>query len=189
MIYWRFMPEGCRKAEQTACAQQLLAEALKREYQMLILPQIEKTEKGKPYFADYPEIHFNYSHCRDVAVCVLSSARTGIDIETIRPFHEQTARRFCCDREWNWLEKQEDKDLAWIRVWTLKEAYVKYTGTGIRTNLSQIDMLDVLESQSEQKEVWDHGTKVILYAESIQNCRKWISVFGEQKINTTMCCI
>ena len=45
MIYWRFMPEGCRKAEQTACAQQLLAEALKREYQMLILPQIEKTEK------------------------------------------------------------------------------------------------------------------------------------------------
>ena len=104
-------------------------------------------------------------------------------------FHEQTARRFCCDREWNWLEKQEDRDLAWIRVWTLKEAYVKYTGTGIRTNLSQIDMLDVLESQSEQKEVWDHGTKVVLYAESIQNCRKWISVFGEQKINTTMCCI
>mgnify|MGYP004525421831 CR=1 FL=1 len=189
MIYWRSMPEDCRKAEQTACAQQILAEALKREYQMSALPRIEKTESGKPYFADYPEIQFNYSHCRTMAVCVLSSARTGIDIETIRPFHERTARRFCCDREWNWLKGQEDQDLAWIRIWTLKEAYLKYTGTGIRTDLKQLDILDVLESRTEQKTIWDHGKQVSLYAESIQNGREWISVFGEQKINTTMCCV
>ena len=167
MIYWRSMPEDCRKAEQTACAQQILAEALKREYQMSALPRIEKTESGKPYFADYPEIQFNYSHCRTMAVCVLSSARTGIDIETIRPFHERTARRFCCDREWNWLKGQEDQDLAWIRIWTLKEAYLKYTGTGIRTDLKQLDILDVLESRTEQKAIWDHGKQVSLYAESI----------------------
>lgn len=189
MIYRRSMPEGCRKSEQTACAQQLLAEALKREYGIPVLPRIERTEKGKPYFADYPEIHFNYSHCRDVAVCSLSSARTGIDIEMIRPFHEWTARIFCSDREWGWLEKQTDRDLAWIRIWTLKEAYVKYTGSGIRTDLSRLDMLNVLENQTEQKEVWDHGEKVILYAETILCGREQISVFCEQKINKIMCCI
>ena len=120
---------------------------------------------------------------------MLSSARTGIDIETIRPFHERTARRFCCDREWNWLKGQEDQDQAWIRIWTLKEAYLKYTGTGIRTDLKQLDILDVLESRTEQKVIWDHGKQVCLYAESIRNGREWISVFGELKMNTTMCCV
>ena len=77
MIYWRSMPEGCGKAEQTTCARQLLAEALKREYRIQVLPRIERTENGKPYFADYPEIHFNYSHCKNAVVCAVQLTRAA----------------------------------------------------------------------------------------------------------------
>ena len=39
---------------------------------------------GKPYFEDYPDIHFSVSHCREMAVCAFSESNVGCDIEMIR---------------------------------------------------------------------------------------------------------
>lgn len=189
MIYWRSMQQGLTRKEQTVFAQQLLADALKKEYGMELLPKIKKETQGKPYFAEYPAIHFNYSHSRDAVICILSDRRTGIDIEAVRPFHEKSAKRFCSDREWAWLEKQVKKDREWIKLWTLKEAYVKYTGIGIRTDLRCVDVLDTVISQKGQKEVLDHGRKKVLYAETIQRGMEQIAVICEQKIDKTICCI
>lgn len=189
MIYWRSMPEGLKRKEQTVFAQKLLADAVKIEYQRCMLPKLGRTVSGKPYFINNPDIQFNYSHCKKAVVCTVSGAAVGIDIETIRPFQARTAEHFCSEREWNWIKKQTDQDLAWIQIWTMKEAYVKYTGTGIRTDLRCLDTLDAMESKEAQKEFWDHGKKAVLYAESFSYMAEVIAVIGEQKINTTICCV
>lgn len=189
MIYWRSMPEGLKKKEQTVFAQRLLTDAVKIEYQMSELPELDRTAFGKPYFAKCPAILFNYSHCNKAVVCAIGSANVGIDIETVRPFHARTAEHFSSEREWEWMRKQENQDLAWIQIWTLKEAYVKYTGTGIRTDLRCLDVLDALEGRTAQKEILDHGKRVMLYAESFPNRTEVISAVCEQKINRTICCI
>ena len=105
MIYWRTMEEGLKKAEQTAFARTLLLDALRKEYGITRLPEIARTPHGKPYFLNYPELYFNYSHSKHAAACVLSKQAVGIDLEQIRNYSEKTAQRFCSQGEWVWLQR------------------------------------------------------------------------------------
>ena len=72
-------PEGPRV--QSVLAELLLRRALREEYGLTELPKIETGEKGKPFFPDHPEIHFNLSHCKYAVACALDSAPVGVDAE------------------------------------------------------------------------------------------------------------
>ena len=72
-------PEGPRV--QSVLAELLLRRALREEFGLAELPKIETGEKGKPFFPDYPEIHFNLSHCKYAVACALDSAPVGVDAE------------------------------------------------------------------------------------------------------------
>lgn len=125
MIYWRTMEEGLKKTEQTAFARTLLLDALRKEYGITRLPEIARTPYGKPYFLNYPELYFNYSHSKHAAACVLSKQAVGIDLEQIRNYSEKTAQRFCSQGEWVWLQRQPDLNKAWIQIWTNERSMVK----------------------------------------------------------------
>lgn len=144
MIYYTHCKETLTHEEQRSAAHRLLLEGIKREYGLTTLPAMVSQEGGKPYFPAHPEICFNYSHSRGRIACALAGTPVGIDLERIRPFREKTALRFCHEREWQWLLKQRDPDSAWIRIWTIKEAYAKYTGLGLRLQMSRLDFSDVL---------------------------------------------
>ena len=62
-------------------AELLLRRALREEYGLAELPKIETEEKGKPFFPDHPEIHFNLSHCKYAVACALDRAPVGVDAE------------------------------------------------------------------------------------------------------------
>lgn len=189
MIYLRKMPEGLTRKEMSDFAQMLLKDALKKEYRLSELPEIHRSSYGKPYFLNYPEIHFNYSHCRNGVVCALSKSEIGIDMETVRKYSEKTAKRFCSEREWAWLNKQDNLDKEWIHIWTMKEAYVKYTGAGIRMDLRCIDMADVLMSQTEESvKVWV-GQEETVHIQSIFENDSWITVCGIFEKEKTIYCI
>lgn len=101
---------------------------------------------GKPYFVEIDDkgrekatdIYFNLSHSQEMSVCVLSRQPVGIDIEKIRPYNVKVAHRILSEEEWVSLQKSEDKDRDFIRFWTLKEAYGKYTGEGLGTDFKNV---------------------------------------------------
>lgn len=90
-----------------------------------------KNQYGKPYFKDYPEIHFNVSHSGTMALAVFSDKPVGCDIEKMREANFKVAERFFCRSENQYIRSQSDPDLAFWRLWTLKESFLKALGTGI----------------------------------------------------------
>lgn len=88
-------------------------------------------EYGKPYLPEYPHLHFNISHCDIGCAVVVADCPVGVDIQDVRPFSWDVAKRVCCERELAELEKSTDRDKLFTDMWTMKESYGKMTGRGI----------------------------------------------------------
>lgn len=96
------------------------------------LPEILRAENGKPYFKDAPW-HFSISHTPRHVFCVLSLKEVGLDAEEMdRPIKLALADKILSEAEKKEYEKAEDKRLALLKFWVLKEAGAKFTGEGIR---------------------------------------------------------
>ncbi len=115
---------------QSALAYLLLRYGLTEIYGIETIPLIEKGKQGKPFFPDLPDICFNISHCRNAVACGLSSKPIGVDVQHIVPYKETVASFFMTEDERNAAFKG-DRDLNFTRLWSMKESYVKYLGTGI----------------------------------------------------------
>jgi len=98
--------------------------------------ELLKGENGKPYIKGIP-IHFNISHAGDFVVCAFSEQAIGIDIEQIREIDLKIGQRFFCQAEYEDLLEQETSDQLdyFYSLWTLKESYIKWLGTGMSTPL------------------------------------------------------
>ena len=108
----------------------LLQRALREEYGITEVPEFVYNEFGKPSFSNLP-IHFSLSHCKDAVACAVSNHNIGIDVETIVPYNPDVARRICTAAELKMLTQSEDKDVDFIKLWTMKEAISKYEGMGL----------------------------------------------------------
>ncbi|MBO5842695.1 MAG: 4'-phosphopantetheinyl transferase superfamily protein, partial [Clostridia bacterium] len=103
-------------------------------------------EKGKPR-ANLP-LHFNVSHAGAYVLCAVANTPIGADIEQIKPFRAGMVARYftAAEAAYIWGNNppldgnvtDADTCARFYRVWTAKEAYVKMTGTGISTDLTQI---------------------------------------------------
>ena len=95
------------------------------------LPQIALTPRGKPYFTD-SDWHFSITHTRHYAFCALSRSPVGIDAEELdRDIDLRLADKMLSPTEFAQYEKAEDKRLALLTFWVLKEAQAKLTGEGL----------------------------------------------------------
>jgi 4'-phosphopantetheinyl transferase len=75
-----------------------------------------------------------------MAGCAVSaSTAIGLDIEPItrRPQWQKVVKRWFSSQEAAWLLAADDPE-AFLRVWTLKEAWLKATGRGIADNLQTL---------------------------------------------------
>lgn len=129
----RFKHELGRKT--CAAAYLLLCEALRKEYGIEEPPVFEYGEHGKPVLAGFPNVHFNLSHCRVAAICVVSDKPVGVDIETIHPYNESLVRYTMNDDE---VQRINGSGLEFTKLWTQKEAVVKLSGRGITTDLKTV---------------------------------------------------
>jgi 4'-phosphopantetheinyl transferase len=91
---------------------------------------------GKPRLA-FPEVplHFNLAHAGGFAVYAFADCEVGVDIEAVRPManQESIVRRFFSREEcgeWLALDASQ-RDDAFYRCWTRKEAYIKALGGGL----------------------------------------------------------
>ena len=119
-------------------AYQLLKQGLREEYGITENPIFEYNEHGKPTIVGHPEIHFNLSHCKEAAVCVVSDHPTGIDVESLREYKESLVRYTMNDEEIREIESAENPASAFIRLWTMKEATMKLVGTGISNDMKSV---------------------------------------------------
>lgn len=117
----------------------VLRYALREEYGCPELPETARGIYGKPFFPEYPHIQFNISHSGEYVLCALGQKELGIDIEHTRASDERLYARVLSARERSWLERQKDKKAAFIRLWTLKESYIKATGEGFRTEVRKVE--------------------------------------------------
>jgi 4'-phosphopantetheinyl transferase len=101
-------------------------------------------ENGKPRLAN-DALHFNVSHCDDVAVFAFSKTHeVGVDVEAIRPVREADAiaAQFFTEREraaYTALTPRV-RILEFLRLWTRKEAFVKALGAGFSVPLERFDL-------------------------------------------------
>lgn len=94
------------------------------------LPPLSAAPGGKPDFAA-AGWHLSLSHGRTMAAAALCRLPVGVDVETLRPVHPRLFRRVLAEKERAWLEQAPDRDAAFLQLWTLKEAFAKYTGAGL----------------------------------------------------------
>ena len=113
--------------------------------------RFQRTEQGKPYAENCP-LHFNVSHSGDWIACAVSSRPIGIDIEQLRQPDLKIARRLCTPEEAAWLEPDAPHRL--LQIWTEKEAYFIWKGSGIQ-NLQSISHFD-LQPHLQQTETADY---------------------------------
>ncbi|MBQ8656051.1 MAG: 4'-phosphopantetheinyl transferase superfamily protein [Prevotella sp.] len=132
----RFKHEAGQR--QCAAAYLLLMQGLREEYAITDKPVFEYGEHGKPVMVGLPHIHFNLSHCREAAVCMLADRPVGVDIETIRDYKESLVRYTMSDAELQQIQAADRPDVEFTRLWTQKEAVLKQAGTGIRTDMKTV---------------------------------------------------
>ena len=114
------------------CAQayKLLRELLSENYCITGDVEFDYHTDGKPFLKDYPEIHFNFSHCRRAVLCAVGDSPLGVDVEQIQ-YDPDLARIVLSPRELAATESSQDPALAFTELWTRKESLLKLLGTGL----------------------------------------------------------
>ena len=107
---------------------------------------------GKPYVVapDLARQPFNIAHTDGLVICGVGSdvhELVGIDVEKLdRRTDPALAERYFSTPEIEYLQTKTDEKSrqdAFLRVWTLKESFIKAIGTGLQTPLADFAFVDV----------------------------------------------
>lgn len=97
---------------------------------------------GKPSFNRRKSLDFSLSHSGSMAICSLSDCGpVGCDIESPGRRSLPAARRFFHPNEYEHIICSADPGREFLRIWTLKESYIKALGTGLATRLSSFEIV------------------------------------------------
>ena len=91
-----------------------------------------------------PAIHINLSHTKGALLCGLSHVSPlGVDLENIQRDvkFEKLQERCFTPAENDWIAEAPSLRDGFFRAWTLKEAYLKATGLGIRIELKDLEIV------------------------------------------------
>lgn len=112
--------------------QRILADILKDGYKIEEMPTILRDEMGKPYFED-GKLHFNVSHSGEYLAIAISECPVGVDIQAPKNIREGMYKKVVQPEEAKLIGEEYQKDF--LRLWTLKESFVKAEGKGLRISM------------------------------------------------------
>jgi 4'-phosphopantetheinyl transferase len=125
-------------AHQKEVARSLIQYGLLHEYD-ITNEEIVKSPLGRPRLKKERNIKLSISHCEGAVAVVISDHEVGIDVERVRSYEREAARRILTEKEWSVLSKEKvNPDELFFRYWTLKESYIKALGTGLTYPLKNI---------------------------------------------------
>lgn len=109
--------------------------------------QFQSSAEGRPSLAppfDRMGLHFNLAHTSGVvAMAVCRHERVGVDVEKLGSAPLAVADRFFSAAEAAQLRSlpPDAQPRRFMRLWTLKEAYLKAVGTGLAGGLGRMSFL------------------------------------------------
>ena len=128
---------------------------------------------GKPFFADLPQVHFSVSHSGSYFACAFDRSPLGMDIEHIsirrdcdEKRWEKIARRFFTHTEYEYVLNGGKE--SFLQIWVRKEAYLKFTRTGIASGLARINFVNENKLLGKVENAFVKG--IDLYPENIAAC-------------------
>lgn len=129
----------------------LLCDMLREHFLITEQPSFTTGEHGKPQLQFQHTdrmIHFNLSHCKKAIACIVSDdSEVGIDVECLGRYSERLTNYCMGTDEVKAINEAADSDELFTRLWTQKEALLKFTGEGIvddmKTVLSSFRMEEV----------------------------------------------
>lgn len=107
------------------------------------LDEIYEDSLGKPQIDG--DTYFNLSHSGKRAICAIGSMRLGADIQVMDRDNAEVAKRFFSKEENDYVFELNDREnikKRFYQIWTMKEAYTKMTGDGIRKDFSKFNVLN-----------------------------------------------
>ena len=137
--------------------------------------EINRTDRGKPYFPNQPELYFSISHSGDYWACAMADRPIGLDLQEHVSCRNETAedaaarylrmaKRFFHPGEAEYVK--QDSYQRFFQVWAARESYVKYTGQVIDDHFSEFCVLseDTDLREMEEKTVNGGGSVTAWHA-------------------------
>jgi len=107
--------------------------------------KIKRAQNGKPELLQDPvatPIHFNLSHTEGMVMIALARGiEVGVDVERLdRKFAPEIVEYLCSAEEAQEIShlSPQHQSLAYLELWTLKEALVKASGQGLSAKINEI---------------------------------------------------
>ena len=128
-VYLEF--ESLRGRNGHEAGRELLAK-MYREIAGEEMPEVRIAPRGKPYFEEGP-FCFSISHTGRTVFCALADHAVGLDAEEMdRQINLNLAEKILSPGEKDRFLSAEDKRIALLKLWVLKEAAAKLSGEGLR---------------------------------------------------------
>ena len=99
-------------------------------------PPLTYDENGKPYLADHRNTYFSITHSDKWVFLAVADCKIGIDAQMPRKVCPRLAARSTSPEELSWVKENTEPNFT--RLWTMKEAYLKYTGTGLSIPVREV---------------------------------------------------
>lgn len=148
MLYAKASEERKRRADRYRCWKDSIrcvaADGLLRYALGTGSYTVEKTSSGKPFIREKENFRYNLSHAGNWVVIAFGDSEVGVDVEQLRADTdiEAIARRFFATEEWRYVfEEEQNQRQRFFEIWTGKESYLKYLGTGLKKDLSSFSVL------------------------------------------------
>lgn len=97
--------------------------------------------QGKPFFPASPDLRFSISHSGGLWLCALSAEEVGLDVQRqdARPW-QAMAERYFHPNEAAFV--RACGETAFFEVWSARESYLKYRGTGLLLPARSVSTVD-----------------------------------------------
>jgi len=118
-------------------------------YKDFNLADLSYDEFNCPHWRNSPS--FSIAHSGNIVGCAFSKkAKIGLDIERIQPIKLADFKHILNDLDYQNIAKAANRDNAFFKIWTIKEAVTKAIGKGLAIDVKAINILEqyaVLENQ------------------------------------------
>ena len=101
-------------------------------------PVLSHLASGHPFLACRPDTSISISHSGSWCVLAVSDRPVGVDLQQIRTYRKELPERFFPPSDNARLRACPDKasfDRLFFRLWTIREAYMKFTGRGMSEDI------------------------------------------------------
>ncbi len=130
----------------------LLRYGFYHEYGIENCPVIKSDGLHKPVLQNF-SLSFSFSHCENTVACSLAPFETGVDIEKYTDKIKTVRSMFISPSEAEEIKKcGNSSEISMLtRLWTIKEAYGKFRGTGLNYSLTETDFSGIMHSEEWQQ--------------------------------------